>query len=343
MNFPKISLVIPSYNQGRFLEETILSVVNQQYPNLELFVIDGRSSDNSIEIIKKYVNHITWWVSEKDNGQSEAINKGFTRASGEIISWLCSDDLLLPGALKTVASHFAKAPGKVGLIHGGTILFDAEKDKETRFTYQIPCREAYLSGIVFPQPAAFFRKSYLDKVGLLNEFLDYGMDYDLFVRLSLICDFLQVNEVLAKYRLHPESKSISQSNRFISDWKNSFLNMTKNLQWSEELTYLKKVGLYNGDVINGIPYRFEPDGDIVSAIDKKKVLFFHLGHILKDLYWIGAVDQAKEIKKIMERDFKKEWWSEDPRLNVIAAKLNYPAFALKLGRAIKAKISNRKF
>ena len=106
MNFPKISIVIPSYNQGQFLEETILSIINQQYPNLELFVVDGGSNDNSVDIIKKYKSHISWWVSEKDKGQSEAINKGFARASGEIISWLCSDDLLTQDSLKVVSTHF---------------------------------------------------------------------------------------------------------------------------------------------------------------------------------------------------------------------------------------------
>jgi glycosyltransferase involved in cell wall biosynthesis len=180
MNFPKISIVIPSYNQGQFLEETILSVVNQQYPNLELFVVDGASKDNSVDTIKKYESRITWWVSENDNGQSEAINKGFAKATGDIISWLGSDDLLMPGSLQIISSAFISAPVQIGLIHGGAIVFNGAEINKTMFTYQHPIKEAYLSGMVFPQPAAFFRKGFAEKVGYIDEKLHYGMDYDFF-------------------------------------------------------------------------------------------------------------------------------------------------------------------
>jgi glycosyltransferase involved in cell wall biosynthesis len=189
MNFPRISIVIPSYNQGQFLEETILSITDQQYPDLELFVVDGGSADNSIDIIKKYEHHLAWWVSEKDKGQSEAINKGLKKATGEIVSWVNSDDLLMPGSLQVISSTFTSATGQVGLIHGGAIVFDEDKIKETRLTYQSPNKEAYLAGMVFPQPAAFFRKSIVDKVGYLNDQLHYGMDYDFFMRLALVSDF----------------------------------------------------------------------------------------------------------------------------------------------------------
>ena len=158
MNFPKISIVIPSYNQGQFLEETILSVINQQYPNLELFVVDGASDDNSVEVIKKYEQHLTWWESEKDKGQSDAINKGFAKATGEIISWLCSDDLYMPGALKKVATLFQQQNDGVGLIYGGVTLFRDNKDLSTSWGYKDFSTERYLAGMAFSQPAAFYRK-----------------------------------------------------------------------------------------------------------------------------------------------------------------------------------------
>src|SRR5690606_28750520 len=122
-NLPKISIITPSYNQSNFLEETILSVINQNYPNLEFFVIDGGSTDHSVEIIKQYENKIDFWVSEKDNGQSHAINKGFKRATGTIITWLNSDDVLTPGILHKIAEKFSQLPDDVGLIYGGTTLF----------------------------------------------------------------------------------------------------------------------------------------------------------------------------------------------------------------------------
>jgi len=335
MNFPRISIVIPSYNQGQFLEETILSVINQQYPDLELFVVDGGSNDNSVDIIKKYESHITWWVSEKDKGQSDAINKGFSKARGVILTWLCSDDLLTPDSLKIVASHFSSANEKIGLIHGGAIVFDKDQIKETRFTYQRPCKEAYLSGMVFPQPAAFFRRSYLTQVGFLNETLHYGMDYDLFQRLSLICEFLPIDNVLAKYRLHSESKSVTESNRFITDWKKTYINRCKNLGWSQEISYLLRTGLFNKEINYNEPYPFLPDHTIQSTIDKQKSLFFHLGHILKDLYWKNDLERARNLRNLMKRDFEKEWWKENPRLNTVSAKLSYPGFVLKALRTIK--------
>jgi glycosyltransferase involved in cell wall biosynthesis len=336
MNFPKISIVIPSYDQGQFLEETILSVINQEYPNLELFVVDGGSNDNSVDIIKKYESHITWWVSEKDKGQSEAINKGFAKATGEIISWLCSDDLLRPGSLQIVASHFSSIGENIGLIHGGAVIFESTKTNETRFTYQTPTKEAYLSGMVFPQPAAFFRRSVLDKAGSINETLHYGMDYDLFQRMALICSFLPINEVLAKYRLHQQSKSVAENNRFISDWKKSFVNLCKNLEWTEELNYLNNTGLFNNEVSYHQSYSFQPSAIIASAVNKKKALFFHLGHILKDLYWNNQMREAIFLKKVMKKDFEHDWWAEDPRLDVVSSKLSYPRFALNLFKTIKS-------
>src|SRR6187402_462251 len=201
MNLPKISIVIPSYNQGQYLEETLLSVINQQYPNLELFLVDGGSSDNSVEIVKKYEQHLKWWVSEKDSGQSEAINKGFQKATGEIVSWVNSDDLLMPCSLQVISSAFISAPEQIGLIHGGAIVFNGAGLNKTMLTYQHPSKEAYLSGMVFPQPAAFFRKNLIEKVGYIDDELHYGMDYDFFQRLALVCDFLPIDNVLAKYRL----------------------------------------------------------------------------------------------------------------------------------------------
>jgi len=328
MNLPKISIVIPSFNQGKFLEETILSIVNQQYPNLELFVIDGGSTDNSIDVIKKHEQHFTWWISEKDKGQSEAINKGFAKATGEIVSWLCSDDLLMPGSLQIVASHFLSLPENVGLIHGGAVIFESDKTIETRFTYQIPNREAYLSGMVFPQPAAFFRKSWVEKVGYLDEELHYGMDYDLFMRLALVCDFSAVDTVFARYRLHSQSKSVAESNRFITDWKKSFVNLCKNLRWTDQLEFLKKTGMYKKELSYFHTFSFIPKVEIVSAINKNKAICFQLGHVLKDLYWTGKRKDARDLMKLLRQNFPWDWLKQDQRLIIVLKKLSLPEFIL---------------
>ena len=122
---PKITIVTPSYNQGQFLRETIESVINQDYPSLEYFVIDGGSTDNSVDIIREYEDRINWWESEKDGGQSEAINKGFSKASGEILGWVNSDDVLLPGCLRVVSDYYLRN-NKPDLIHSNLALINKE-------------------------------------------------------------------------------------------------------------------------------------------------------------------------------------------------------------------------
>jgi glycosyltransferase involved in cell wall biosynthesis len=122
LQYPKISIITPSFNQGKFLEETILSIISQKYPSLEFIIIDGGSTDESVEVIKKYGQHITYWISEKDNGQAEAINKGFEKATGEIITWLNSDDLYEKDALLTIGKMFAESPD-VDFIFGDCLFF----------------------------------------------------------------------------------------------------------------------------------------------------------------------------------------------------------------------------
>ncbi|HEV8271816.1 MAG TPA: glycosyltransferase family 2 protein [Chitinophagaceae bacterium] len=335
MNFPKISIVIPSYNQGQYLEETILSIVKQQYPNLELFVVDGGSNDNSVEVIKKHEQHITWWASEKDNGQSEAINKGFARSTGDIISWLCSDDLYTTLTLHKVAESFSNLPDTIGLLHGAVLLFNDKKEIETQFTYLAPCYESYLSGMVFSQPSAFFKKKYLDRVGYLDHNLHYGMDYDLFMRLSLVSNFHPIEDIYSKYRLHDQSKSVAQNNRFIKDWKRSFVSLCKNLSWHDELEFLKQTGLFDDEITYQNAFSFQPEQNIVSSVNRKKALCFHLGHVVKDLYWIGKFVDAGKLMKTMQRSFPIEWMKEDTRLMAVMTKLRLPQFALNSLKRIK--------
>lgn len=335
MNFPRISVIVPSYNQGQYLDETLHSIINQDYPNLELFVVDGGSTDDSVEIIKKYAEKISWWVSEKDRGQSDAINKGFEKITGDIVTWINSDDLLLAGALHVCANHFASLPEKTGLIHGGATVFTDKKIKETRFNYLSPSTESYVSGMVFPQPSAFFRRKYLAITGNLDTGLNYGMDYDLFARLALVCDFKPVKEVFAKYRLHQQSKSVAEGTSFIKDWKKTFVNLCKNLSWNEELTILQETGLYQDEINYFHPFTFEPVQTIVTGINRQKALCFQLGHVLKDLYWTYRVPEAKKMMRLMEQRFPAEWFKEDERLMIIRRKLRIPTGLLQLLRTIK--------
>ena len=210
MKYPKISIVTPSYNQGKFIEETILSVLNQNYPNLEYIVIDGGSIDNSVEVIKKYQNRIAYWVSERDRGQSHAVNKGFKRANGDIIGWLNSDDTYLPQCFKHVVKAFREIPDS-DAVYGNFVQTD-EKDKVlrkrhvfSRFRYETLLFHPYLG-----QPAVFFRKKVLHKVGYLDENLSYAMDWDFLLRMKRRCKMVYINHFLATYRLHTGSKTFYQ-------------------------------------------------------------------------------------------------------------------------------------
>jgi glycosyltransferase involved in cell wall biosynthesis len=208
---PRISIITPSFNQGNFLEETIRSVLDQNYEHLEYIVIDGGSTDQSIDIIKKYETKLAYWVSEKDRGQSHAINKGFQVSTGEIIAWLNSDDCYLTGTLDTVSRFFQEHP-HVDLLYGDVILIDRESrtlDVRKVVPYNYTLALYSLSGI--PQPSAFFRRRALDVVGLLDEDLHYQMDTEFFLRFGkhrLRVEYLPVP--LAKFRLHPRSKTISE-------------------------------------------------------------------------------------------------------------------------------------
>lgn len=210
MKQPKISIITPSYNQGQFLEQTIQSVLLQNYPNLEYIIIDGGSSDNSLEIIKKYEHHLSFWVSERDSGQTEAINKGLKRATGDIIAWINSDDIYLPGVFNIVADHFQKH-SNVEMIYGnaeiidenGTFLFHK---KEISFDkYMGIC---FGFGLLISQPTAFWKRTVFDKVGYLNESLQYDMDGDFWSRMAFLCQMEHIDQLIAQARYHRDAKTV---------------------------------------------------------------------------------------------------------------------------------------
>lgn len=210
---PLITLVTPSFNQGDFLEETIQSIVSQGYANLEYFVVDGGSTDDSVRIIQKYADRITWWVSEKDRGQTDALIKGFSRASGDVLGWINSDDLLEPGALKAGSQAWNSAPGS--LIAGNVLLFSdsAERNRLLRprnLNFEDMVR-IWKRKFFFSQPGVFFPRQGYIQAGGLDVNLPYSMDYDLMIRLSRVCPVIYLDQVLARARQHPASKTCSQS------------------------------------------------------------------------------------------------------------------------------------
>lgn len=209
MNYPKISIITPSYNQGPFLEQTILSVLGQDYPNLEYIIIDGGSTDNSVEIIKKYESHLKYWVSEPDKGQSHAINKGFSIATGDILAWLNSDDMYLPGILNKIAS--AINTDDEGIHFGDCIHFNYQDGGLSCFGSKIANAHLTQDLLVCDyiiQPSSFWTRKTWDKVGTLNEEMHYGFDWEWFIRAKLDgVPFYPIESPLAIYRIHDAHKT----------------------------------------------------------------------------------------------------------------------------------------
>lgn len=213
IKFPKISIVTPSYNQAKFLEETIQSVIDQRYPNLEYIIIDGGSSDGSQYIIRKYESYLTYWESQRDSGQSCAINKGFRKATGEIISYLNSDDRYCSNALLSVAKYFLEHPECMWLC--GNILFTNERGKI--FARKKPIYTPFIlrfgSSSIY-QPNVFVRRRILSEVGFLREDFHAIMDREWFCRISEVYRPHIIDVDIALFRWHSASKSCAEGKSF---------------------------------------------------------------------------------------------------------------------------------
>jgi len=206
-SWPKISIVTPSYNQAQFLERTILSVLNQNYPNLEYIIIDGGSTDGSVEIIKKYEKYLTYWVSEKDNGQADAINKGFSKSSGEILAYINSDDVYLPGVFLKIVKIFNENP-KTDLVFGNIMFIDANDNfiGELRFT-PFNIETLIYEGGNLHQTGTFWTRKIYDKVGGFNPKYTFCMDFDFFCRVAEVGSMVHIRDYLSCFRIHEKAKS----------------------------------------------------------------------------------------------------------------------------------------
>jgi hypothetical protein len=209
---PRLSILTPSFNQARYLEQNLLSVIEQAYPNVEHLVVDGNSSDGTVDVIRRYEDRLAYWVSEPDRGQSHAVNKALERATGDWIGWLNSDDYYLPGAFEALVSTVTKVDGDVGLIFGRGLRVGPEGQHIGPFWPRHPVfnRDALLYGVDYIlQPAAFIRRDAWKAVGPLDEHLRYCMDYDLWLRLSEKFEVRTIDHAVAASREHPETKTVT--------------------------------------------------------------------------------------------------------------------------------------
>lgn len=211
---PRVSIVTPSYNQARFLEQTIQSVLEQDYPNLEYFVMDGGSTDGSLEIIQRYAPRLAGWVCEKDRGQTDALNKGFARATGQILAWLNSDDTYEPGAVSAAVAALTSRPDAAA-IYGEANFIDENGRTIGRFPAAQTDLPRLRRGYVHvPQQATFFRGDLWRAIGPLDPSFYFAMDYDLWVRLAGRGPLVYLpGQVWANFRLHSGAKTIAADDR----------------------------------------------------------------------------------------------------------------------------------
>lgn len=208
-----VSIVTPSYNQARYIEDTIRSVVSQDYPQIEYLIVDGGSTDGTVDLIKKYEDRLAWWVSEQDRGQTDAINKGFARARGDVFAWINSDDTYEPGAVAAAVQYLEDHP-EVGMVYGDCNFIDESgrvigKFNAAQTNYRL-LRRGYVH---IPQQTMFFRAGLWSQVGPLDPSFYFAMDYDLWTRIAARMEIKYVPQIWANFRLHLSGKTIAADDR----------------------------------------------------------------------------------------------------------------------------------
>ncbi|MBN2044474.1 MAG: glycosyltransferase [Anaerolineales bacterium] len=247
--FPLVTIVTPSYNQADYLEQTLLSVLGQGYPNLEYLVVDGGSTDGSVEIIRKYQNQLAWWVSEKDEGQADAINKGFRRAAGKYIAWLNSDDIYLPGTIAKAVQTLEANPD-AGLVYANLLSINARGEHVNTIRYRPFALEDLLAFFIIGQPTVFMRRAVLEEAGYLSRDYHYLLDHHLWLRIAAIARLRYVPELWAAARYHPGAKNMAQAEKF---GREAF----KILEWASTQPKMADVIAGGHDRIMGGAHRFD--------------------------------------------------------------------------------------
>lgn len=230
---PLVSIVTPSYNQAEYLETAIQSVLSQGYPRIEYLIIDGGSSDGSVAIIERFQDRIAYWTSEPDKGQAEAINKGLRKATGDIVAWINSDDVYLPGAIEQAVNAFHSHP-EVGMVYADGIMVDRNLKILDRHSYpQVDLTELLCFEVIL-QPTVFMRREVLERVGYLNPDYDLILDHELWVRIASRYPLFHIPAYWALERTHAQAKTIAQAAKFVAEAE-------RLIEWAAENDELKEI------------------------------------------------------------------------------------------------------
>jgi hypothetical protein len=222
-SLPRVTIITPSYQQAAFLAQTIQSVLDQGYPNLEYFVVDGGSTDGSVDIIQRYAGRLAWWTSEKDAGQADAINKGFARATGDVIGWLNSDDVYQPGAIHA-AVRALQENAECALVFGDVVSIDAGGAPINVMSFGDWGLEDLMQFRIISQPGVFFRRQALEQAGYLDLSYHFLLDHHLWLRIVQIGGMRYIPRRWAAARFHAGAKNLAHAGRFgqeayrIVDW-----------------------------------------------------------------------------------------------------------------------------
>jgi glycosyltransferase involved in cell wall biosynthesis len=232
--WPRLCIITPRYNQGKFLEATIRSVLLQGYPNLEYIIIDGGSTDHSIEIIKKYEKHLFYWHSQKDRGQADAINQGLEKSTGKIIGWINSDDVYVKGAFNKIVKTFHLYPNYI-VVHGDRILIN-EQGEVTGWIC-LPPFDPKIQSYNVCSETAFWQRSAMTEAGLLKATLQFAIDLEFFGRLYKYGEFMKLNDYLGYFRCHSENKSSTLAHVGLEEAAREWMQLFGSEPIKEELKY----------------------------------------------------------------------------------------------------------
>jgi glycosyltransferase involved in cell wall biosynthesis len=322
---PLVSIITPSYNQALFLEHTIRSVLLQDYPNIEYIIVDGGSTDGSVEIIKSYQEYLAWWISEPDQGQAQAINKGFSRARGDIIAWLNSDDLYLPGAISAVVEVFQDQK-EVCMVFGDALSIDEDGNPFNEQRFRHLRLEDLMTFNIICQPAVFICHSCLERAGKLDESYHYLLDHQLWLRIVSLGPAVYTPQLLACARYHPSAKNIAQAAGFGQDAYRILEWMHTQPQLLENLNKNRRKILAGAHRFNA-RYLLDSGMDIQALLYYLQALYLHLPTALKEwrriIFSLFSLIGMRWMSKVYYRRKQEEYASIARRKGIGNVQENY--------------------